>query len=725
MLSLTEILSTENPANQLYKLNRLLAALTRSRRHSDCLGLFARARCHLRPDHCTLSTALSATARSRNTTFGAQLHALSVRTGLTTYLHVSNSLLSLYERADDIDSVRRVFDEIENPDVYSRTTFLSACVKLGHLGYAYQVFNEMPEKELAVWNAMITGFAEIGHEEMVFWMFSEMHRLGVGHDNYSFASVLSVCSLGTVDIGKQVHCLIIKTGLLARVVVINALLTLYFNCEYHSEACAVFNEAGVRDEITFNAMINGLVGLNRGEEALVIFRKILEACLGPTELTFVSLMCLDLSKESAGQLHSQAVKRGLESYTSVSNAAMSMYSSCEDLCTAHMIFDQLEEKDLVSWNTIISCYARGNLCKSAISAFLQMRWLGISPDEYSFGSLLASSDSVEIVETVRALLLKNGLIEKVQVCNALVSSYFKNGYVDQALEIFQGMPHKNLITWNTLISGLMFNGFLFQGLEGFSQLLISGLRPNVYTLTIALSICANICSLGHGRQMHSYILRNGFSLHSLLGNSLIAMYSKCGDFNHSLRVFDVMVERDKVSWNSAISALAQHGKGKEAVELFEDMRKEASCRPDEATFTALISACSRSGLLNEGAEVFNTMVNSYGIIPQEDHVSCLLDLVGRAGYLDEVERAISSDHLKGSRSSLWTLFSACAAHGNLRLGRVVAQLLLGSEKGDPSVYVLLSNIYAAAGQWKEAADVREDLKKNGVVKQLGCSWIGS
>ncbi|KAK4766962.1 hypothetical protein SAY86_014713 [Trapa natans] len=583
----------------------------------------------------------------------------------------------------------------------------------------------MPEKELPLWNAMITGCADSGREDIVFSMFSQMLRIGVDPDHYSFAGVLSSFSTGTLDKGKQVHSLVIKTGFLAYVSVINALITLYFDCSNPSEACSVFDEAGACDEITFNVMIDGLMDLNRSEEALTILGKMQEARLRPTELTFVSLMCSDNLTTSAQQLHSQAIKMGLQCSTIVSNAAISMYLSYGDLQAAQMIFDRLVEKDLVSWNTLISCYAHGKLSQSAILAFSEMRKLGFKADEYTFGSLLASFDLVELVEMVQGLLIKNGLIQKLEVCNALVSSYSRLGSTNQAYDIFLEMPQRNLITWNALISGLLLNGLLFKGLQSFAQLLVSGLRPNVYTFTIALTTCANIGSLKHGKQIHAYTLRNSFFLSSSLGNALIAMYSKCGALDHSLKVFADMTERDTISWNSMISALAQHGKGKEAVEIFEAMRNETSCKPDEATFTALISGCSRSGLVGEGIEIFNIMVNHYSIVPQDDHISSLLDLVGRAGYLDESERLIGSNHLRGHSGSLWNLFSACAAQGNLRLGRIVAELLLGSEKDDPSVYVLLANIYAAAGQWKEADDVRIQLRRNGAMKQPGCSWIGS
>lgn len=201
------------------------------------------------------------------------------------------------------------------------------------------------------------------------------------------------------------------------------------------------------------------------------------------------------------------------------------------------------------------------------------------------------------------------------------------------------------------------------------------------------------------------------------------MYAKGGVLDWSLRVFNEMIERDIVSWNALISAYAQHGKGKEAVRCFEAIQGPSGVKPDQATFTAVLSACSHAGLVDDGTRIFNSMVNNYGFMPGEDHFSCIVNLLGRAGYLDEAERLINIEHFEAHSSTWWTLFSACASHGNLRLGRIVARFLLEIEQNNPSIYVLLSNIYAAAGQWEEAANVRELMKRTGVMKQPGCSWI--
>ncbi|KAL2906530.1 hypothetical protein RDABS01_005240 [Bienertia sinuspersici] len=555
-------------ADQLIKLNSQLSKLTRSNRHHDCLSLFLQIHSSedLNPDHYSLSSALTASANIPNTRFGNQLHAHAIYTGLKSFSHVSNSLLSLYAKSLDLGSVQIVFTELGFPDSYSWTTLLSAYTKLGKVYNACQLLDEMALRNVAPWNAVITGCFEIGYEDIAFYLFRRMHMLGVRHDNYTFACVLSLClNVKLYGFGMQVHSLICKTGFL--------------------EADDV-----VRDVITYNAMINGLVSLERNIEALVMFQDMLKASLRPTELTFVSLMSSDLVLSMCFQLHAQVIKAGYEPCTAVGNAAMGMYADHGLLDSVREIFERLELKDVVSWNTMIAGYAHNNDLQSAILAYMEMQRTGLLPDEYTIGALLSSSVSLDTVKMFYALVLKNGLSQTCEVINALVSAFSKQGETNLAFQIFCNMDAKTLITWNAIISGL---------------------------------------------------LSNGYPLHAL--------------------------------------------------ELFLQMQ--------------------------------NTMINDYGLEPGVDHFSCLVDLLGRAGYIDEMERLVESEDFKADPNVWWTLFSACAAYGNIRLGRIVAGLLLQTEQNDPAVYVLLSNIHASAGQWEDAAQVRELMKTVKVMKQPGYSWI--
>ncbi|KAL1348874.1 hypothetical protein AAHE18_07G111600 [Arachis hypogaea] len=585
----------------------------------------------------------------------------------------------------------------------------------------------MPNRNnVATWNAIITGCTDDnGHEDFAISLFKDMHRIGIRPDGYTFASMLSLCkNVELLDYGRHVHSEVVKSGFLARTSVINSLITMYFNCERVADAYEVFEEAGaaLRDHITYNSMIDGLVNMERNEDAFLTFKDMLQACLRPTELTFVSVMSSSLPFGFGCQAQALAIKMGFIDFTAVNNATMTMYSGFRNLNEVENIFESMNERDLVSWNIMISSYAQDDISKAAIMTYLKMRRATTEPDEFTYGSVLAASDTSHTVEMIHSLLLKNGLM-KVEVLNALISAYSRHGNIKCAFLIFSDLPYKNLISWNSIISGLAINGYLLQGFEQFSALLDTYLKPNAYTLSLALSICSSISAMTHGKQIHCYILRHGFSSEVSLGNALVTLYAKCGSLGMSLGVFNAMIERDTISWNALISAYGQHGLGEEAVGCFESMQTLPGIKPDHATFTAVLSACSHAGLVEEGTHIFYKMVKIYGFLPSVDHFSCIVDLLGRSGYLDEAERVIEGGYFGAHSDLCWSLFSACAAHGNLRLGRRIAKLLLERDHNNPSVSVLLSNIYAAAGQWEEAARLRDVMRAFGNTKQPGCSWI--
>ncbi|CAI9777709.1 unnamed protein product [Fraxinus pennsylvanica] len=253
----------------------------------------------------------------------------------------------------------------------------------------------------------------------------------------------------------------------------------------------------------------GLSSMERGDDVLIIFKDMQKAGWRPTELTFVSVISVCLLSRVATQVHGQAIKMGFEDCTSVSNAAITMYSSCGDLNAARMVFMRIKEKDIVSWNAIITSYAQESLSADAILAYLQMQRDDFEPDEFTIGSLLASSELLVVVEMIQASVTKKALILKIEVSNALLSAFSNLGELNQANKLFHEMSHRNLISWNTLISGFQLNGLPVGGLQQFHELLLSGLRPNFYTLCHALSICSSISDQQHGKQLHGYILTSG------------------------------------------------------------------------------------------------------------------------------------------------------------------------------------------------------------------------
>ncbi|KAM2587216.1 hypothetical protein TB1_044424 [Malus domestica] len=207
-----------------------------------------------------------------------------------------------------------------------------------------------------------------------------------------------------------------------------------------------------------------------------------------------------------------------------------------------------------------------------------------------------------------------------------------------------------------------------------------------------------------------------------LTNSLITTYSKCGKLNMAANLFERAVERCLTSWNTMILAYGMHGKCKEALTLFEQMKSEKVV-PDEVTFTSVLTACSHSGMVNEGLRVFKSMVEKHSIIPREEHYGCMVDLLSRAGLLEEAYNLIKSMPSDLTASPLKTLLAACKVHGNTEMGEVLGRRLLDLDPENSSVIALVSNLYAEGGKWNEVAGIRNTAKQRGLKRTPGYSLI--
>jgi pentatricopeptide repeat protein len=207
-----------------------------------------------------------------------------------------------------------------------------------------------------------------------------------------------------------------------------------------------------------------------------------------------------------------------------------------------------------------------------------------------------------------------------------------------------------------------------------------------------------------------------------VGNALIDMYSKCGSVELACHVFEKMSMRNEVSWTSMISGYGMNGYGEDALAHFKKMQTTRLI-PNHITFVAVLSACSHAGLVSEGKKYFECMSRDYQITPRLEHYACVVDLLGRAGLLDEAESFIQAMPAEPNASVWGALLAACTTHGNLNLGQRVGEQLLELESDNDGNYILLSNIYAAAGKWDRVANVRAIMKARGLKQRPGCSWI--
>lgn len=619
--------------------------------------------------------------------------------------HILNRLIDIYCKCSNLSYARKLFDEIPQPDVVARTTLVAAYSAAGNPKLARDIFISIPldMRDTVCYNAMITGYSRNNDGLAAVRLFREMRWDGVRPDNFTFSSVLAALGLVTEDEWqcRQMHCAVVKSGLGLVTSVLNALTSVYIKCAAASSSSALlmaaarklFDEMVEKDELSWTTMITG-------------------------------------------------------------------YVRCDDLDTARELLEGMTAKVGVAWNAMISGYVHHGRFQEALEMFKKMPSMEIPMDEFTYTSLIsgcANSGFFQLGKELHAYILRTEAEPtkdfSLSVNNALVTLYYRCGKVDLARKVFDTMsvrdtvswnailsgyveakrveeaksffveiPERNGLTWTVIISGLAQNGYGEEAMKLFNQMRVEGFEPCDYAFAGAIISCAVLGALEHGRQLHAQLISLGHDSSLSAGNALITMYARCGVFEAAELLFLTMPCVDSVSWNAMIAALAQHGRGVQAIKLFEQMLKE-DIRPDRITFLTILSACSHAGLVKEGRHYFNSMRDSYGITPCEDHYARMIDLLCRAGLFSEAKNLINSMPFEAG-VPIWEAFLAgCRTHGNMDLGIQAAERLFELMPQHDGTYVLLSNMYANAGKWENVAKVRKLMRDRGIKKEPGCSWI--
>ncbi|XP_057825527.2 putative pentatricopeptide repeat-containing protein At3g49142 [Cryptomeria japonica] len=570
------------------------------------------------------------------------------------------------------------------------TKILNMYAKCGYLKDARNVFDGLPERNVVAWTVMIVACCRHRQDEEALNLYYEMKRSGIDLDHFALASVLPACgNLGALDEGKEVHKEIARSGYESNLFSGSALVDMYVKCGEVDAARDVFDKIPQRNGIIWTVMISAYARQGRGEEALALFYDMQRSGIRPSHFTYVVVLpaCADLrALEHGKEIHQEIIRGGFLSNVIVGSALVDMYIKCGNVEDARMLFDELPERNVVSWNTMISGYAQNGLLDEAVKLFDEVP----ERDVFSWTSMVAG--------------------------------FAQNGYVEDAYKFFERMPEHTLVSWNAMIAGYAQNQCFDESLKLFGRMRLSGLKPDSDTSAIVLSACSNLAALEHGKQVHEDVMRSGLQSDIFVGSALVDMYAKCGNIMDAQKAFDKMPRRNNVSWNAMIVGYAMHGQGKVAVQFFEQMQQEG-LKPDYVTFIGVLSACGHAGLVDDGRQYFDCMTRIHKITPTMDHYCCMVDLLGRAGHLDEAKKFIDKMPEKPNAIVWGSLLGACGIHNNTELGEYVAERLIELDPNNSAHYVKLSNIYAATGSWDGIERVRKLMKERSVKKQPGCSWI--
>ncbi|ERN12587.1 hypothetical protein AMTR_s00025p00218280 [Amborella trichopoda] len=449
--------------------------------------------------------------------------------------------------------------------------------------------------------------------------------------------------------------------------------------------------------------VKGLVANGFFDETLKLFQKLHCSSVIGNDFILPSILkaCSALQALQLGrQIHCQVIKMGHEFDTITQNSLLTMYAKCSDVEAASLMFNAMSKGDIVSWNAMISCHTRNGNCTKALQLFKLMEGSDMEPNRATMCSLVAGfaqnsygAEALDIFKRFQAYyglkptsgIMVEGmkpnrvtLITALPACaelravkqgkeihgfairhcyasdprvtGALIDMYSCFGAVDLADLVFKGVEQeRDVVLWSSIIYGCSNNGRSLDALDLFSQMRMSGTRPNSVTLLGVLSACTSLSAMQLGQAVHGYSEKTGLVSAVFVRNSLISFYSKCGSIEAARGVFDGILERDCRSWSSMITGYGLNGQGKEALQVFNEMLN-LGFKPDLIVFLSALSACRHCGLVREGCEIFDSMTKVYEIDPGPEHYACLVDLLGRSGRLEEACGIVKNMKVRGRYS---------------------------------------------------------------------------
>ncbi|KAM3305871.1 pentatricopeptide repeat-containing protein, chloroplastic [Capsicum chacoense] len=666
-------------------------------------------------DQYTFSSVLKACAETKRILVGKAVHCHILRSGIHPSRIVSNSLLNMYS---------------------------STCVGLesgSDCELVERVFRIMRKRNVVAWNTIFSWYVKRKRFSEAVKCFVMMMSLGVKPSVVSFVNVFpAVSEVGDVRVADALYGLIVKLGneYVNDLFVVSAAIVMYAELGCVDLARRIFDNTCERNTEIWNSMISGYIQNNFPFKAVDLYLEAVKAkdAVTTDDVTFVSaLMATSQLQhlEFAQQLHACLVKKCMDSQVFSLNAMIATYSRCNRVGDSFKVFNGMKDRDIVSWNTVVSALVQNGLDNEALMLVYEMQKLRVVIDDITITILLSAASNLrdrEIGKQAHAYLLRHN-IQFEGMDSYLIDMYSKSNMIREAQAIFQSnfTNDKDQATWNAMIAGNTQNGLIEQSFVVFKEMLEQNVKPNAVTLASILPSCSQAGSIAIGKQLHCFAIRNFLENNVYVVSALVDMYSKSGIIDYAESVFQKSPEKNSVTYTNMILGYGQHGMGKQALTLFYSLQQHG-LEPDAVTFIAVLSACSYTGLVDEGLQIFELMGEEYGIQPSAEHYACVVDMLGRVGRLDEAHNFAKQLGEEGNVLGIWgSLLAACRVHRNFELGKIVSSKLLELEGSDriSGYHVLLSNIYAEEGNWQSVDNLRRGMRKMGLSKEVGCSWIAT
>ncbi|KAI4389031.1 hypothetical protein MLD38_001296 [Melastoma candidum] len=609
-------------------------------------------------------------------------------------------------------------------------TSYTACWNFDH---ARKLFDDLPHKSLFLYNAVIRMYTLNSQYHDALDVFSGMvTQSDCGPSNFTYTFAVKACvEMRWVDFGCLLHGKTFVSGFERDGFVQNALLAFYMACGRVGDAKKVFDEMVDRTVVSWNTMISGCFKNGYFEEAIVVFKMMIDSGIEIDCATVVSVLpvCSHLKELKVGKyVHELVEANGLrDKNIAVSNALVDMYVKCGRLKEARSVVDSTDKRDVVTWTALINGYILNGDTRKALELLQFMQSDAVMPNAMTLSALLSSCGGTVFPKHGRCLhgwSIRHRFESDVLVETALIDMYANCKRMDMSFRLFQRTSRTKTVPWNAILSGCVHNGLSREAIKTFKQMVIEGVEQNPATLNSLLPAYAIVTDMQQVKNIHGYIERSGFLSSVDIATGLIDNYAKAGGLDSAHKLFDSipMKKRDIIVWSAIIGGYGMHGHGQNAVSLFREMF-QSGVKPNEVTFTSVLQACGHSGLVDEGLDLFKLMLKSKQLYPNIDHYTCIVDLLGRAGRLQEAYDLILSMPFAPNHAVWGALLGACVIHEDIELGEIAAKWLFEIEPRNTGNYVLLAKIYSALGRWEDAENVRLMMRGRGLIKTPAHSLV--
>ncbi|KZV55288.1 pentatricopeptide repeat-containing protein mitochondrial-like [Dorcoceras hygrometricum] len=616
-----------------------------------------------------------------------------------------------------------------NPDVQTNNHLLTMYCNLGNIDYVEKLFGGMRERNIYSWTPLISAYSSAGFAEKSLHCFRSMVlEDGIAPNGYTYVAVISACArIRALRIGQEVHRRIFRSGENVNSFVTNCLVNFYGKCGSLKLAAQVFDAIVDPGTISCVSFIASCVQCGENERGLRVFLRCLRMGVKMNEFCYESVLgaCAALEILEVGmEVQCVAIKCGVKMDQFVITGLVNFYAKCGELESARRALKEAEKPGLTAWTALIGGCVQLGRYREAICFFQEFLSTGLRPNELTFASVLGAFAKEK--ETwgglqLHSLIIKFGFKAFTLVSNSILDFYSKIDRLDQSSVVFSEMDIHDNVSWNALIAGFINSGCFGEATELIQNMFSHGFDPDPYTYSSLLSICGDLPAIEWGKQIHCCIIKPGFDSNVVVGSSLIDMYAKCGRLDDSWKVFNILPNKNLISWNAIISGYAQHGFGREALDTYKIMLQNG-IKPNDITFIAVLSSCGHVGSLTEGLHHFESMTKEFEIIPKTDHLACMVSLFSRKGQTREAYDFITSFSVKPDKVVWRCLLSGCITNKDLEFAKYAAEMILSIDPDDTSAHIILSNIYADSNMWKESSQVRKIMKEKALKKETGYSW---